>query len=53
MIDIVTEINATRREVAAGRAGADEAGSVRLRRRYGPSSGPARSGSAGTGPCSD
>jgi uncharacterized protein YndB with AHSA1/START domain len=32
MIDIVSEINATRREVAAGRAG--EPRSVRLRRRY-------------------
>jgi hypothetical protein len=52
MIDIVTEINATRREVEAGRDGADQARSVRLRRRYGPSSGLARSGSAGT-PCSD
>jgi uncharacterized protein YndB with AHSA1/START domain len=34
MIDIVTEINAIRREVEAGRAGADQACGVRLRRRY-------------------
>ena len=34
MIDIVTEINATSRAVEAGRAGADQVRSVRLRRRY-------------------
>jgi len=34
MIDIVTEINATRRAVEAGRGGSDQDRSVRLRRRY-------------------
>src|SRR5262249_61357392 len=34
MIDIVTEINATRRAVEAGRGGADDVYAVRLRRCY-------------------
>ena len=34
MIDIVTEINATRRAVAAGQASADDVYAVRLRRYY-------------------
>lgn len=34
MIDITAQINATRRAVAAGRAGADQSRTVRLRRRY-------------------